>query len=43
MNDLGLMRGRLALAPAGPRFSPRLLYTVATLHDVQDATQARPR
>jgi DNA-binding transcriptional regulator LsrR (DeoR family) len=40
MDNLDLMRDRLALASDGPRFSPQLLYTAATLYYVQDATQA---
>src|SRR3954471_4096779 len=40
MDSLDLMRDRLALAPEGPRFSPQLLYTAATLYYVEDATQA---
>ncbi|GAA0806084.1 sugar-binding transcriptional regulator [Spirilliplanes yamanashiensis] len=34
------MRDRLALPSEGPRFSPQLLYTAATLYYVEDATQA---
>jgi DNA-binding transcriptional regulator LsrR (DeoR family) len=40
MDNLDLMRDRLALASDGPRFSPQLLFTAATLYYVQDATQA---
>jgi DNA-binding transcriptional regulator LsrR (DeoR family) len=40
MDNLDLMRDRLALTSEGPRFSPRLLFTAATLYYVQDATQA---
>jgi DNA-binding transcriptional regulator LsrR (DeoR family) len=40
MDNLDRMRDRLALASEGPRFSPQLLYTAATLYYVQDATQA---
>src|SRR3954451_18601528 len=34
------MRDRLALPSEGPRFSPQLLVTAATLYYVEDATQA---
>ena len=40
MDNVDLMRDRLALTSDGPRFSPQLLYTAATLYYVQDATQA---
>lgn len=40
MDNLDLMRDRLALTSDGPRFSPQLLFTAATLYYVQDATQA---
>jgi DNA-binding transcriptional regulator LsrR (DeoR family) len=40
MDNLDPMRDRMALTSEGPRFSPQLLYTAATLYYVQDATQA---
>jgi DNA-binding transcriptional regulator LsrR (DeoR family) len=41
MDSLRPMRERLAPASEGPRFSPQLLYTAATLYYLKDATQAQ--